>query len=126
MRQPWPVQVQQVSSETLSESTWWNYKQLQRNAAEHKKRKGSTVFRVEAADGPRRAPDRAAAAQDDPVDVERDAEGRPRRGRRGVGETLGEIRRPAVRRVLGLRPRPRPRRADQRKAEAPHTAPPWV
>ena len=86
----------------------------------------TTVFGVEAADGPWRAPDRAAAAQDDPVDVERDAKGRPLRGRRGVGETLGEIRRPLALRGLELRPRPRPRprRADQRRAEAPHAAPP--
>ena len=73
---------------------------------------GITIVGVEASDGLRRAPDRATAAQDDPVDVEGDAEGRPR-GRRGrVGQ-------PAAPRTLELRPRPR-RRATERRAEAPH------
>jgi hypothetical protein len=74
--------------------------------------KGITVVGIEASDGLRRAPDRGTAAQDDPVDVEGDAEGRPRGRRGGAGQ-------PAARRALELRPRPR-RRAAERRAEAPH------
>lgn len=55
-----------------------------------------TIFGVEPADSLRRASDRAAATQDDTVDVEGDAERRPRRRRPGVGQAAGGIRRCAA------------------------------
>ena len=78
-----------------------------------------TIIRVEAADGLRRVPDRVAAAHDDPVDVEGDAEGRPHRRRPGVGQAAGEIQRSTVIRGLELHPRLH-RCAYQPKVEAPH------
>lgn len=83
---------------------------------------GATVFRVETADGLRRAPDRATPANDDTVDVERDGKGWPRR--RGVRKAPGEIRWPAALRDLELRLRSRPRRAGKCREEAPHASGP--
>jgi hypothetical protein len=67
------------------------YELICRNAVQYGDREGATVFRIEAADGPCRAPDRAASAQND-IDVECDTKGQPGRRGREVGKALGEIR----------------------------------